>query len=297
MDCISQKAVILGAGLLGGSLGMAMRERGLAETIHVWSPRESTRTACAEKAWCDGVFETPEEACRGADLVFLCGPVDKIPPLMETISSTCGEGCIISDVGSTKAGICKAGSRWFPANHPATFIGSHPMAGSEKSGLAYADANLFQGKSCILTPVDSSTEDLARLKKFWDALGMKLFECPPEEHDRIVAHVSHLPHALAAALCNGLATMPAEWKQCAGAGLRDTSRIAAGDPHLWAAIFRENETAFRESIRLLESSLASMKASLDAPDDHALLTFLETARAYRLQLDDESSCGNSSLSS
>jgi prephenate dehydrogenase len=114
---------------------------------------------------------------------------------------------------------------------------------------------------------------------------MNLFECPPEEHDRIVAHVSHLPHAIAAILCNSIAGLPPEWSLCAGAGLKDTSRIAAGDPRLWTAIFRENETAFRESLDLLESNFAKMRLTLDEPDDHSLLSFLESARNYRIHLD------------
>ncbi len=287
MDFLSQKAVILGAGLLGGSLGMALRSRGLAKEVHAWSPSGKTRAACSQADWCDRVHESPQEACQGADLVFLCAPVDTIPFLMESIAPYCGRECLVTDVGSTKAKICKAGILHFAPEHPATFVGSHPMAGSEKSGLAYAESGLFEGKTCLLTPVDTSPGPLVRLRGLWTGLGMRLFECTPEEHDRIVAHVSHLPHAMAAVLCAGLADLPPQWSQCAGAGLKDTSRIAAGDPNLWAAIFRENETAFRESLDRLEASLAEMRKCLDEPGETRLLSFLEKARDYRLHLDRE----------
>tara|TARA_R100000027_G_scaffold67739_1_gene68339 strand:+ start:142 stop:1011 length:870 start_codon:yes stop_codon:yes gene_type:complete len=285
METFSQKTVILGAGLLGGSLGMAMRQRGLAGRIHVWSPSEGTRSACLAEKWCDKVHPDPKDACLGADLIFLCGPVDRIPALMEEIAPFCAEGCLITDVGSTKANICEAGARIFPRSHPATFIGSHPMAGSEKSGMAHATADLFDGKTCILTPLEKESVALDRLRTLWERLGMKRFECTPEEHDRIVAHVSHLPHALAAALCQSLSQLPEEWAHCAGAGLRDTTRIAAGDPALWTAIFRENESAFRQSLAHLQRSLDELSAALDEPEDDALIHYLSTAQEYRERLD------------
>lgn len=284
MEIFSQKTVILGAGLLGGSLGMAMRERGLAREVHVWSPSEKTRKACLDESWCEVVHPTPEEACRGADLIFLCGPVNRIPGLMEQIAPFCEESCLITDVGSTKASICEAGARHFPETHPATFIGSHPMAGSEKSGMAHASAHLFEGKTCIVTPLSSQESALDRLRQLWELLGMKLYECTPEEHDRIVAHVSHLPHALAAALCESLSHLPSEWAQCAGAGLRDTTRIAAGDPTLWTAIFRENEPAFRESLAQMQRALDDLRTALDNPTDEELTRYLATAQEYRNRL-------------
>jgi prephenate dehydrogenase len=287
MSSISRKTVILGAGLLGGSVGLAMRKRELADAIHVWSPSPSTRASCEEADWCDVVHEDPLEACNEADLVVLCAPVDKIPALMEEIAPVCGEGCLITDVGSTKASIAAMGNRLFPAQAPASFIGSHPMAGSEKSGLSFADADLFSDKTCILTPTSDAVSGILRLRSFWESLGMVLFECPPDEHDQIVAHVSHLPHAVAAILCLSLSKAPENWIRCAGAGLRDTTRIAGGDPQLWAAIFRANEHAVRDALDHMKQSLATWEASLDAPGDTELLSFLETARSFRSRLETE----------
>jgi prephenate dehydrogenase len=165
------------------------------------------------------------------------------------------------------------------------------MAGSEKSGIAHAEAMLFEGKTCILTPMDAPPDALSRLRSLWKALGMTLLECSPQEHDRIVAYVSHLPHALAAALCKSLADLPAEWRACAGAGLKDTSRVAAGDPRLWSAIFRENEAAFRESLNSLRKSLSDLEVALDEDSGHSLRSFLEKAQAYRIGLDSDTPKG------
>jgi len=290
MQFFAQNVVILGAGLLGGSLGMAMRQRNLAAKVSVWSPSESTRAACAKTDWCGTVYSSPEEACQEADFVIFCGPVDTIPPLMKRLAPICRPDCLLTDVGSTKARICAAGDQYFSGSRKATFIGSHPMAGSEKSGLPHAEAKLFEGKTCILTPADAPLEPLRRLRSFWSALGMTLFECLPEEHDRIVAQISHLPHALAAALCANLSDHPAEWKDCAGSGLRDSSRIAAGDPRLWSAIFRENESAFRESLSNFRKALAELESALDEKGDESLLQFLTKARDYRIQLNRGNSC-------
>ncbi|MFP4351366.1 MAG: prephenate dehydrogenase [Puniceicoccaceae bacterium] len=285
MDSLSRKTTILGAGLLGGSLGMALRRFGLADTVDVWSPGPATRRACAEAHWCDRVHDSPGEACRGADLVVLCGPVDTSPALLSEIAPFCGGDCLVTDVGSTKGAVCRAAAAIFPASHPACFIGSHPMAGSEKSGLAHATPTLFSGGICIVTPTEGSpAEAVGRIGAVWSALGMSLRTCPPDEHDRIVAHTSHLPHFLAATLANALAGSPPEWAECSGPGLRDTTRIAAGDPALWTAIFRSNEAALRESIHDFEKALHGMKQALDQPDDREIGLFLRTAREFRLRL-------------
>jgi len=286
MDSLSRKTTILGVGLLGGSLGMALRRFGLAETIEAWSPGAATRRACAAAEWCDRVHDSPGEACRGADLVFLCGPVDSIPPLLSEIAPFCGGGCLVTDVGSTKGAICAAAATIFPASHPACFIGSHPMAGSEKSGLAHATPTLFTDRICIVTPGGESPPGaVRRISDLWSAIGMRIHACPPDEHDRIVSHTSHLPHFLAATLANTLAGIAPEWAECSGPGLRDTTRIAAGDPTLWSAIFRSNEAALRESIHDFERALHAMKSALDKTGDSDLGLLLRTARDFRLRLD------------
>lgn len=282
-----QNAAILGAGLLGGSLGMALRRTGVAGRVAVWSPSAATREACASASWCGGTHARPAEACAEADLVVLCGPVDRIPPLLDEISPACRTGCLVTDVGSTKEAICRAGAAAFPPGHPADFVGSHPMAGSEKSGLAFAREDLFAGRVCIITPVkETSAEATDRAVSLWTDLGMKVVRSDPGEHDRIVARISHLPHLAAAALSSLLAGGAPEEKSCAGPGLRDTTRVAAGDPRLWTAIFRQNETAVREALDALQAELDAFRAGLDQPGDEAVRRFLEKACRFRRSLDE-----------
>lgn len=269
---------------------MALRARGLAARIRAWSPSPSTRDRCREADWCDEVSGSAAEACRGADLVVACGPVDRIPGLLAEIAPACGEGCLVTDVGSTKKTICAKAREAFPPGHPARFVGSHPMAGSEKSGLAYADPGLFAGRTCLVTP-DEGTDPgaLARIRALWEGLGMRTSCFGPPEHDRVVAEVSHLPHALAAILCAMLSERAVESAAAAGPGLRDSTRIAAGDPELWAAIFRENEPALREALARFDERLGSFRRVLASGDDEALAAYLGGAKRFRDGLD--AGCG------
>ncbi len=264
---------------------MALRARGLAGEIRVWSPSPSTRSACAEASWCDRVSDSPEDACEGADLVVLCGPVDRIPPLLEKIAPFCSNGSLVTDVGSTKSAICETGARLFPSDHPASFLGSHPMAGSEKSGLSHARADLFEGRTCFLTPTGAeSAGAMEQARTLWEKLGMTLIRCSPEEHDRMVARISHLPHIVASVLAATLESGPPEERLGAGSGLRDTTRVAAGDPSLWEAILLQNGSAVGEALDRFEEELRTFRNALRS-DDEALRRFLEKARRYRLALD------------
>ncbi len=265
---------------------MAARVRGIAGTVSVWSPSASTRAACADTNWCGAVLEDPLEACRRADLVVLCGPVDRIPPLLRQIAPVCGEGCLVTDVGSTKAAICTAGAAAFPPGHPASFVGAHPMAGSEKSGLAHAKETLFEGRPCLVTPHDSANPSaVGRCRNLWEGLGMRVIERTPAEHDRQVARISHLPHLAASVLCSVLADNRLNDFPAAGPGLRDTTRVAAGDPDLWTAIFVQNREAVREALDAFEGGLERFRAALDDP--HDLRTFLSEARECRRALDQD----------
>lgn len=266
---------------------MALRERGLVRDVCVWSPSASTRAACKSAPWCNEVQESPEAACEGAHLVVLCGPVDRIPPLLEKIAPVCEDGCLVTDVGSTKERICASAAQIFGADHPATFVGSHPMAGSEKSGLAHADPDLFCGKTCILTPTENVSESAFEwVKMLWESLEMRTVRCSPVEHDRIVGRVSHLPHIVAAALAATLADGSSLERESSGAGLRDTTRIAAGDPALWESILMENRNAVRKALEQFEAELQSFRSALDSNGEDLQL-FLRKAGDYRLSLDEK----------
>jgi cyclohexadieny/prephenate dehydrogenase len=279
-----EQVTILGPGLLGASIGMAAKERGLAARVHTWSRREATRAKCQEQSWCDAVFETAVEAVVGSDLVIVCTPVETIVPLMESVAGALSQGALVTDVGSTKVAICAGLDEFFPAGGP-VFIGSHPMAGSELGGLENAMPNLFEGAACMITPSESvEVSAKEAMSGFWEALGMFVRETTPLQHDRIVAHVSHLPHMLASALCVYIAGKNAAFGEMAGPGLRDTTRVAAGDAELWRQILESNRDEVLASIDGFIDVAKGMRDALADQDGAALKDLLEKGRLFRAGL-------------
>jgi cyclohexadieny/prephenate dehydrogenase len=271
---------ILAPGLLGASLGLALHERALAQRIHVWARREVSRQQCRASAWCDAAMEDPTEAVHGSELVVICAPVDAIPELLERCLPGLHPEALVTDVGSTKAIICEeAVHRMGGVAH---FIGSHPMAGSEKTGMENARPDLFCSRPCLVTPTAETPPGLIdRLVNFWKALQMEVSIVDPTEHDRIVAAISHLPHLLASCLCNHLAGKPPEWADFSGAGLKDTTRVAAGDAELWRAIVADNRIPVLQALREFSGQLNQLEAVIAREEDDALKELLLAARIYR----------------
>jgi len=280
---------LLGAGLLGASLGMAARERGLAGRVTAWTRSAEGRAGCARAPWCDAVAAHPEEAVAGADRVILCVPVEHIPGLLARIHPHLHPRARVTDVGSTKEGICAAAARIFTDRDHGTFLGSHPLAGGERTGMAHARPDLFAGRTCLLTPpaspADPRTE--ADLRAFWEGLGMRVHALSPREHDTWMARTSHLPHALASTLCAFLATEgePREVAARSGPGLLDTTRVAAGDPVLWTGIFRENREALLSALDACRGRLDELRGLLAADDAEGLCGFLRKGADLRRALD------------
>lgn len=262
---------------------MAAKASGLAERVHVWARRPEGREACRHMSWCDAAFEEPEKAVRGADLAVVCAPVDVIAALVERIRGAMSAGSLITDVGSTKAAICR---RCGSGAEPVLFVGSHPMAGSEKSGLAHASAELFKGRPCMITPLESVPDHpVEQLKAFWEAIGMRVQRVSPEEHDRIVAHISHLPHLAASLLARQLGGLPRAWDAVAGSGLRDTTRIAAGSPAIWRSIFENNAVELLRATAGFEEQLAEFKSLVVRGEWEALEAFLADGQRFRRGLE------------
>lgn len=275
---------ILAPGLLGASLAIAARSHGLASRIVTWARRVETRLEARGQPWCDEVHDTPEEAVRNSDIVVLCPPVHAILPLLKRIAKALPTGTIVTDVGSTKSLITRHGHALVPRG--VHFVGSHPMAGSEKSGMAFARGDLFKDRACLVTPLPSTDDSaLARVIALWKALDMHVASLSPEEHDEIVAHLSHLPHLLASALAAQLAQTPDGWRKFSGRGLFDTTRIAAGDPALWKAILLQNREEILRSLDEFEKSLQVFRAALANNDEFTLLDALERGRRFRKQLE------------
>ena len=279
-----QQITILGPGLLGASLAMAAKAEGLAMRVHTWSRRAETRKQSLEADWCDAVFDSPEAAVQGSELVVICTPVETIVPLLVKIAGHLKPTTLITDVGSTKAKICKEAACALTSDGP-VFIGSHPMAGSERTGMANARVDLFQDACCMITPLhDTPEKAVEQLSAFWEALQMRLTTVSPAQHDEIVAHVSHLPHLLASSLCSYLGHKDAAWANCAGPGLRDNTRIAAGDPYLWQQILQQNRQEILRAIAGFENELDQFKNALLSEDTQAITQKLTQGKHYRDQL-------------
>jgi prephenate dehydrogenase len=271
---------ILGVGLLGGSIGLAAKSNATASVVVGYGHRESTLRRALEMGAIDESASSCEQAVAGADLVILCTPVGLFEQLLRQIAPVVANGAIVTDVGSTKRSVVELAEAILPKS--ASFVGSHPMAGSEKRGIDYARPDLFQGAHCILTPTPATDPAaLAMVEQFWRRLGMQTQQMPPAEHDRRVCDVSHLPHAVAAAL---IAMQEDESLPLAGKGFLDTTRIAGGDGALWRDIFQDNRDNLVNSITRLRSSLDRLEKLLDPSQRQALAQWLDQAAERRAKL-------------
>lgn len=279
-----QKLSILGAGLLGASVMQAAKARGVAAKCVAWSRSAETRELCRAADYCDAVYESPLDAVAGSDAVVVCVPVDRIVPLLKSCIPALDGKMLVTDVGSTKASICADADRELPEG--VCFAGSHPMAGSELSGILAARADLFENHLCFVADDERSRRTGARERasRFWESLGMRTRLVAPAEHDAIVAHVSHLPHVAAVALSAALAGKPEIWRSCGAGGLRDTTRVAAGEPNVWQAILEENRAQILPAMELFRERFDELFSALKNGDSAKLLEILTAASEWRLPL-------------
>jgi cyclohexadieny/prephenate dehydrogenase len=273
---------ILAPGLLGGSVARAARTHGVASRIVLWARRPESRLKLREQPWCDAVADTANAAVRGAQLVVLAAPVDQIVPLARQIAPDLSPGTLVTDVGSVKGEIARLGHAAV-APH-AHFVGAHPMAGSEKTGWEHSTADLFQHRTCFVTPLaDTPLAATAAVVGFWHALGPEVVTVAPDQHDEIVAHISHLPQVIASSLCGFLAKKNPAWRNFAGGGLRDTTRIAASDPHIWRAILEQNRDEVLRALTGFEDELHGLRTALANRDYTEVAARIERGQAYRNQ--------------
>jgi len=273
---------ILAPGLIGASVARAARARGVAGRIVLWARRPEVRLQLQAQPWCDAVMNTPEDAVRGASLVVIAAPVDRIVALVKQIAPALTAGTPVTDVGSVKGEIVRLGDD--ALGDRAHFIGAHPMAGSEKTGWEHGTAGLFEHRTCFVTPLeDSQPAAVAAVVRFWRDLGAEVVTVDPDDHDEIVAHISHLPQVLASTLCSFLARKPAAWRNHAGGGLRDTTRIAASDPQLWRTILEQNRDELLRALRQYQDELHAFQIALANRDYVDVAARLERGKAYRDQ--------------
>jgi prephenate dehydrogenase len=272
--------VILAPGLLGGSVARAAHARGLARRITVWARRPEARIQLRDQPWVSWVADTPEEAVHEASLVVLAAPVDKIIELAGRIAAHLPAGALVTDVGSVKAELCRACHTALSPH--ARFIGSHPMAGSEKTGWENATDSLFEKRVCFVTPLEGADESaVATVAKFWHDLGALVTTVSPDQHDEITAHISHLPQALATSLATCLAGKNPGWRNLSGNGLRDTTRIAASDATMWVEIFQQNRDEVLRALSSFQDELHGFQTALANRDWLEVRARLERGKVWR----------------
>ncbi|UCE30480.1 MAG: prephenate dehydrogenase/arogenate dehydrogenase family protein [Burkholderiales bacterium] len=281
MTAMFARAAVIGLGLIGGSLAAGLRRAELAQRIVGYAPQEAE--LALELGLVDELATEPGRAVAHADLVVLAAPPSALPALLQATAPLLDRRAVLTDVASTKRGIAEAAERVL-GDKLGQFVPAHPIAGSERSGPRAARADLFSGARVILTPTaQTAPAALARIEAMWAALGARVSRMAPTEHDAVFARVSHLPHAAAFALAAMLAAEPdaGELQGLAGAGLRDTTRIAASSPELWADIFLENDDLLLAAARRFRDELDTIVGLIEAGDRSALCEALGRASRWR----------------
>lgn len=279
---LPSRIAIIGPGLLGGSLLLALRQKLPAVHLRAWARRPGSVTQLKEGAFADVASTDLEEVVADADLVVLCTPVETMAALATQLAALpLAPDCVITDVGSVKASIVSTLEDIF-ASSGSHFIGSHPMAGSERAGLEAARVDLFTRQACIITPSLFTTDHaLQTARAFWELMGCRLLEMSAEEHDRKVARISHLPHLAAAVTTLAALHDDITAAECAGNGFRDTTRVSAGDADLWTGILLQNREEVLASVRAASGRFSELLAILENADEIALRRFLREAKLLR----------------
>ena len=273
------RVVIVGAGLLGASLGLALKQRALAGRVAGVGRRESSlNTALDSGAIDEGHLSLPP-AMAGADLVVLCTPAAKVVDFLDEVRGLVSPGAIVTDVASTKGSLCARARETWPT--PRRFVGSHPMAGSEKYGPEHGRPDFYVGSVCLVEQApDLDPGARSRVTGLWEAIGARVVDVDPAEHDLLLARTSHLPHVAASALAM-VAIRGGNVHDVIGNGFRDTTRIAAGRPELWAEICLTNRDAILSGMDEFRSELDAFRAALAERDGVAIERFFEVGRDAR----------------
>lgn len=274
---LEETVAVVGVGLIGGSLAAALRQRRVCRTV-IGVGRDATRLEQARRLeLIDEISTDVAEVAHRADVIVFCTPVDRVAEGVLRAVAKIRPGTLMTDAGSVKQPICDA------LADVNSFIGSHPIAGSHRQGFAAADANLFSGRLCVLTPLPSSERaDVSRLAHLWQSIGMKTVEMSPGDHDRALAMTSHLPHLIASALAR---TLSESNRPLTGTGFRDTTRIAAGDPELWTGILSQNSQHVIAGIDAVQQQLAEYRQALDAGNVERIRQLLQEGQQRRASLE------------
>ena len=277
--CIS----ILGLGLMGASLAMALRKRGYAGRLVAYARKEETRAEALARGIVDEAFADPALAVEQASLVVLCAPIRACVDLASGIAPVLQPGALVTDVGSTKGWMCRQMAGILP---PGVFVGSHPIAGSEKQGLQSASADLYaKALTVVASHLDVSEESSERVAELWKSAGSRVCRMEPEDHDQLLARTSHLPHVAAAALAKAIGRDSAEKVGTfCGTGFYDSTRVASGSIEMWHDILMTNAPAVAEELRAFKAEVERVYDDLQAGRIDDVAKFLERAREARAEL-------------
>jgi prephenate dehydrogenase len=274
---------ILGTGLIGGSIGLGIKAAAPDSLVVGYDPDPLAAAAALRAGAVDRTEDDPAAAAAAADTVFLAGPVDALEALAAAIGDRVRAGAVVTDVGSAKAAAVVTGERAFGPS----FVGGHPMAGSERHGVDAASADLFRDAWWILTPTRStSPEAYARVAELVGLLGAKPVAIAPAKHDSLVARLSHVPQLTASALVDlaaGAGDREALLGLAAG-GFRDVTRIAASNPDLWVTILRSNKASILDALGTLNNKLSVVAGAIERDDWDEVRDWLAGARNSRLEL-------------
>ncbi|NQT22607.1 MAG: prephenate dehydrogenase [Candidatus Omnitrophica bacterium] len=271
------KIAIIGVGLIGGSIGLAIKNKRLAKTVVGICRRKVSAKAALKAKAVDIATLSYKKGLKNTDLVIIAAPVGRIVEIAEKVAKSSDGSLILTDVGSTKEKIVSHLERSMP-NH-IEFVGAHPMAGSEKSGVSAASKNLFKNSICIITKTKKTDEKaFNEVKTFWKKLGTSCKILSPKDHDDFISFVSHLPHVAAIALTNAANPGSLEF---ASTGFKDTTRIASSNPNLWHDIFIANKDALLRALSDYRAALEGIERSIKTGNTTALIDLLKRAKTIR----------------
>ncbi|PLX89992.1 MAG: prephenate dehydrogenase/arogenate dehydrogenase family protein [Desulfuromonas sp.] len=277
------RLAVIGVGLIGGSLALALREAGAVGEVVGCGRGKPNLEKAVELGVIDRYSRDPVEAVRDADVVFLATPVCSLAGVTETLMPGLKPGAILTDGGSVKGEVARALDPMLPEG--IHFVPGHPIAGTEQSGAEAAFATLYRGKRCILTPTDrTDTAALDLVDRMWTIAGSEVVRMPLEKHDRILAAISHLPHMVAYSLVNSVGSYDHYEEnilEYSAGGFRDFTRIASSDPTMWRDIALTNRDALIEMMEHFETFFAELKEDVRSGDDEKLFEFFLRSKQLR----------------
>ena len=278
-----RRLAIIGCGLMGGSVALALKRAGCVDHVVGYSRSAETRETALDMGVIDEAAAGIATAVRDADMVILATPVGALATTLQIIAPHLSVDCILTDVGSTKSDVAAIAKQEL-GRHAARFVPSHPIAGKEHAGVLHAEADLYDERKVIMTPLPhNALGAIGAVQAMWQICGADVVTMTPQNHDRVFAAVSHLPHLLAFSYINGLANQADSdtFFALAGPGFRDFTRIAGANPDMWRDVFKSNRDAIKEQIDQFRTALDSFEAALDARDGAALEQFVERSRDIR----------------